>query len=56
MELDVLKKRAELIPNTNRAGEVMDNEFRLIPEWNLTCNGSITSVLLGVDIQVYIYI
>ena len=52
MQFDVIRKRAELISNTNPSGEVMDDEFRLIPDWNFTCDGSITSVLLGVDIQV----
>ena len=47
----MIRKRAELIPDANPSGEVMDDEFRLIPDWSFTCNGSITSVLLGVDIQ-----
>ena len=48
----MIKKRAELIPNTDPSGEVMNDEFRLIPDWNFTCNGSIISVLFSVDIQV----
>ena len=39
MELDVLRKRAELIPGINPSGAVI-------------CDGNITSVLVGVDIQV----
>ena len=48
----MLRKRAELIAGANPSGEVMDNEFRLIPDWNFTFDGSITTVLFSVDIQV----
>ena len=49
MKLHMIRKRAELIPNTNYSGEVMNNEFKLIPNWNFTCDRRITSVLLGVE-------
>ena len=52
MELEVLRKRAEKISNGNPSSNVLDDEFRLIPDWNFTCDGIITSLLLGVDIQV----
>ena len=49
----MLRRRAEKIPNGNLSSNRLTQEFRLIPDWNFTCNGSITSVLVGVDIQVY---
>ena len=48
----MLRKRAELISTTDPSGNVLNDEFRLIPDRNFTCNGSITSVLFSVDIQV----
>ena len=51
MELEVVRKRAEKIPNGSPSSNSLDDEFRLTPDWNFTCNGSITSVLLGADIQ-----
>ena len=48
----MLRKRAELIPKGSPSRDIMDDEFRLIPDWNFTCNGSITSVLFAGDIQV----
>ena len=47
----MLRRRAEKIPNGDRSSNRLTQEFRLIPDWNFTCNGSITSVLLGVDLQ-----
>ena len=47
----MLRKRAEKVLNGNPSPNFLRQEFRLIPDWNFTCNGSITSVLLGVDLQ-----
>ena len=51
MNLDVLRKRAEKIPFGLTSFDVLSNEFRLIPDMTFTCNGTITSLLLGVDIR-----
>ena len=47
----MLRKRAEKIPSGNPSSNLLEQEFRLIPDWNFTCNGRINSVLLGVDLQ-----
>ena len=47
----MLRRRAEKIPSGKPSSNLLKQEFRLIPDWNFTCNGSITSVLLGVDLQ-----
>ena len=51
MQLDVLRRRAEKIPNKSRSPNVLDDEFRLAPGMNFTCNGTITNLLLGVDVR-----
>ena len=57
MELDVLRRRAEKIVNGNPPSNLLQQEFRYlqtrrrVPNWNFTCSGRITSVLLGVDLQ-----
>ena len=52
MHLDLLKERAEKITNDN---EVSDNfvyhGLRVWPGQNFTCSGSITGVMVGVDIR-----
>ena len=51
MQLDVLRRRAEKIPNVGRSPNLLDDEFRLIPGMNFTCSGKITGLLLGVDVR-----
>ena len=51
MELDLLRKRAEKIPNGWRSQYELDAEFRIFPDFKFTCNGHITSLLLGADIK-----
>ena len=51
MDTDVIVKRAEWIPNINvESSDLLDRELRVVPDWNFTCNSTITSLLLGVDI------
>ena len=51
MQLDILRKNAELINNDRELIDSLDTEFRLLPSKNFTCSGSITGVLLGADIR-----
>ena len=52
MKLDVLRKRAEKISSGNIVSVNMLNyELRVIPGMNFSCNGTLTSLLLGVDIR-----
>ena len=51
MQLDILRKNAELINNDRELIDSLDTEFRLFPSKNFTCSGSITGVLLGADIR-----
>ena len=44
--MDVIVKRAE----RNNVAMELDEELRVVPDWNFTCNSTITSLLLGVDI------
>ena len=51
MDMDVIVKRAEWIPNINvESSDLFDRELRVVPNWIFTCNSTITSILLGVDI------
>ena len=50
MDMDVITKRAERITNNNVKSMDLDRELRVVPDWNFTCNSTITSLLLGVDI------
>ena len=51
MKLDILKKRAEKIPDGGSSQNRLDNgKFRLYDVFGSTCGGLITSLLLGVDI------
>ena len=50
MDMDVLVRRAERITNNNVESMDLDRELRVVPDWNFTCNSTITSLLLGVDI------
>ena len=47
MDLDLLKRRAVKIPEGDRSNDFLDHEFRLIPDMNFTCSGTITSLLIG---------
>ena len=52
MSVDLIQRRAEKISNVNSLPDTrLNNEFRLIPDWNFTCDGSITTLLLSADIQ-----
>ena len=51
MQWDVLKRRVDKIPNGVKSSNTMGNEFRLVPGMNFTCSGTITSLLLGVDVR-----
>ena len=51
MDLNLLKKRAEKIPNTGISSNFLDNDFRLITGMNFTCSGSLASLLLAVDVR-----
>lgn len=52
MQFDVLQRRAAKIPVVNvRSPNRLNYEFRLFPDMNFTCSGSISSLLLGVDIR-----
>ena len=51
MQLDILRKNAELVINDRELIDSLDTEFRLFPSKNFTCSGSITGVLLGADIR-----
>ena len=50
MDMDVIVKRAERINNNNVESMDLDKELRVVPDWNFNCSGTITSLLLGVDI------
>ena len=49
--MNLLKKRAEKIPNTGISSNFLDNDFRLITGMSFTCSGSLTSLLLAVDVR-----
>ena len=52
MQLDLIKKRAEKITSGNIVSEnKLDSELRVVPGLNFTCSGTITSLLLGVDVR-----
>ena len=47
----MLRTLAQKIPSGSASSNWLNNELRLIPDWNFTCNGTITSFLLGADIR-----
>ena len=47
MELDVIRKRAA---QRMSPANVLDGEFWINPDWRFTCNGNLTSLLLGANI------
>ena len=52
IKLDVLRKRAEKVSGGNTlSNNRLDDEVRVIPGMNFTCSGTITSLLLGVDVR-----
>ena len=51
MDLQLLKERARKISNNGGSQNYLDGKFRLVPGMNFTCNGTITGLLLGVDIR-----
>ena len=51
MDLNLLKKRAEKILNTGISSNFLDSDFRLITGMSFTCSGSLTSLLLAVDVR-----
>ena len=50
MELDVIRKRAEVIQSGVTSQNRLNYEFRIFPEQWFTCSGQITGLLLGADI------
>ena len=51
MDLNLLKKRVEKIPNTGITSNFLNGDFRIVTGMRFTCSGSLTSLLLGVDIR-----
>ena len=51
MELQLLKERAKKIFDNGGSQNYLDGKFRLVPGMSFTCNGTITGLLLGVDIS-----
>ena len=51
IQLDMLRTLAQKIPNGRESNSRLNNELRLISDWNFTCNGTITSFLMGADIR-----
>ena len=51
MDLQLLKERARKISNNGGSQNYLDGKFRLVPGMSFTCNGTITRLLLGVDIR-----
>ena len=51
IQIDMLRTVAQKIPHGKKSTNGLSNELRLIPDWNFTCNGTITSFLLGADIR-----
>ena len=51
IQLDMLRTVAQKISGGTESKNRLSNELRLIPDWNFTCNGTITGFLLGVDIR-----
>ena len=47
----MLRTVAQNIPNALASPNRLTNESILIPDWNFTCNGTITGFLLGADIR-----
>ena len=47
----MLTTLAQKVPSGSASSDRLSNELRLIPDWNFTCNGTITSILLGADIR-----
>ena len=54
MQLDLLKQRARKILTSGNivSRNKLDGELRVIPGLRFTCNGSITSLLLGADARI----
>ena len=51
IQLDMLRTVAQKIPDGSESRNRLSNELWLIPDWRFTCNGTITSFLLGADIM-----
>ena len=52
MQLDLLARRAEKLTSYNHVStNHLDGEFRLMPDLNFTCAGTITDLLLGADVR-----
>ena len=51
IQLDLLRTLAQKIPKGQLSSNSLSNELRLVPDWNFTCSGTITSFLLGADIR-----
>ena len=54
MQLDLVRKRAEKISSRNTVSvNRLDNELRVIPGMSFNCSGTLTSLLLGVDVRTF---
>ena len=51
IQLNMLRTLAQKIPDGRESSSRLNNELRLVPDWNFTCNGTITSFLMGADIR-----
>ena len=51
MELNLLKRRAEKISNAVISQNFLDGNFRLVTGMSFACSGSLTGLLLGVDVR-----
>ena len=47
----MLMTLTQKVPSGSASSDRLSNELRLIPDWNFTCNGTITGILLGADIR-----
>ena len=51
MDLNLLKKRAEKIPNAGLSSNFLNTNFRIVTGTSFNCSGSLTGLLLGVDVR-----
>ena len=51
MDLNLLKKRAEKIPNAGVSSNFLNLDFRIVTGTSFNCSGSLTGLLLGVDVR-----
>ena len=51
MDLNLLKRRAEKIPNAGVSSNFLNLDFRIVTGMSFNCSGSLTGLLLGVDVR-----